>query len=117
LLVAFGLACQLAQAGDRKPDARRIRESREEIAVAHKMLTTTALYERISLSTVTPSEAKYSVSAERPLIEARERESLVAPAKSDHKSLTLFHLNSRVGDIVIQPVFGHVKGAQFSIGF
>ena len=35
----------------------------------------------------------------------------------ERKALTLFRINSKFGDIAVQPVFGSIKGAQFSLGF
>jgi hypothetical protein len=34
-----------------------------------------------------------------------------------YKKITLLHFNSRLGEVRLEPVFGHVNGAQFSIGF
>jgi len=38
-------------------------------------------------------------------------------AHPQHKTLTFFRLNPKLGDISVQPVVGGVNGAQLSIGF
>jgi hypothetical protein len=40
-----------------------------------------------------------------------------AATRNEHRPLTLFHLDSKFGNIAVQPVVGHVNGAQFSLGF
>jgi hypothetical protein len=38
-------------------------------------------------------------------------------ARPQHKTLTFFRLNPKLGDVSVQPVVGGVNGAQLSIGF
>jgi hypothetical protein len=44
-------------------------------------------------------------------------ESEAASTKRERKRVTLFRFGSNVGEIAVQPVFGSVNGAQFSLGF
>ena len=115
LLVAIGLACLPAHAGDRK-SGRRGQEAAEEIFVPRKTHTVTLQYETVGASAVRPFEARYSTSANQRPARDRERRNADAQAR-EHKPLTLFHLNSKFGDIAVQPVMGQVNGAQFSLGF
>jgi hypothetical protein len=46
----------------------------------------------------------------------KENESAGAPVK-ERKKIILFRFNPKFGDISIQPVIGHIKGAQICIGF
>jgi len=115
LLVAISLACQSARAGDRK-SAARLQEPKEQILVMQKGDTTSARYELTRPLLITFPEGRNSVSTDR------RSGSLIEKSDSDtraheHKPLTLFHMDSKVGEITVQPVIGHVNGAQFSIGF
>lgn len=109
LLVALGLVCQPAQAGDRKSTGR-VQETARAILVSPGATTTEMAYERRSALTVGVFETGYAVSATRGV--ERERASV-----REHQPLTLFHFNSKFGDVAVQPVIGKVNGAQFSLGF
>ncbi len=102
LLVAVALACQSAQAGDRRSGSRQ--QDMEEIFVVRKAHAT-SLREQV-LGALTDDRSK----------EDRKTRGGATPAR-EHKALTLFHINSKFGDIEVQPVMGQVNGAQFSIGF
>jgi hypothetical protein len=39
------------------------------------------------------------------------------PGRHERKSVTLFRLNPKFGDVSVQPVVGGVNGAQVSVGF
>jgi len=115
LLIAISLACQPARAGDRK-SAARLQEPKEQILVTQKDQTTSARYELTRPLLITSLEGKNSVSADRRpgyLIEKSDSDT----RSHEHKQLTLFHMNSKVGEITVQPLIGHVTGAQCSIGF
>jgi hypothetical protein len=114
-LVAIGRACQPAHAGDRK-SAGQVQEAKEEIVVARKVQAVSLRYEMVGASAARPFEARYSASADHR--SSRDRGTENAPAKaSEHKPLTLYRFSSKFGDIAVQPVIGHVNGAQFSLGF
>jgi hypothetical protein len=115
LLVAIGLACQPAQAGDRK-SARRDHEASEDIIVPSKTHAVSLKYELTGASTAKTFEAGSSASVGRRSSRDRGTPTADAPAR-EHRRLTLFHINSKIGDIAVEPVIGHVNGAQFSIGF
>ena len=36
---------------------------------------------------------------------------------TERKQITFFHINSKFGDVAVQPVFGAIQGAQFTLGF
>jgi len=110
LLVALGLACQPAHAGDRK-SATRVHEAKEML-VAPKAHEVSLRSEMFGASEVRPFAARSSASAEHGSNRNSERENA-----TDHNPLTLFHINSKLGDIAVEPVMGQVNGAQFSLGF
>ncbi len=111
LLVAIGLACQPAQAGDRKSTGQ-LQETAKAILIAPETRAAATTHERPGASTVGVFEHGYSVSAPRGSTRGKEN----APAR-EHKPPTLFHFNSKFGEVAVQPVIGKVNGAQFSVGF
>ena len=113
-LVAIGLASQSAHAGDRKA-ATRVHEARE-IVVAPKAQAVALRDELVGASAVRPFAARPLATADHGMSRDGDRENAGAPGR-EHQPLTLFHLNSKVGDIAVQPVVGQVNGAQFSLGF
>ena len=115
LLIAIGLAGYPARAGDRK-SARRVQEAVEEVLIAPKGSAISPRYEMAGASTGKPFEARSSVLRITDRAGTGVREDAAAPA-SEHKQLTVFHFDSKFGDIAVQPVIGHVNGAQFSLGF
>jgi hypothetical protein len=115
LIVAIGLACQAAHAGDRK-SAGRVPDETKELIVAREVHAVSLRYETPGATIVRPFEARHSTSTEHGPNRDDKRGDAAAPA-SEHKRLTLFHINSRFGDIAVQPVMGQVNGAQLSLGF
>ena len=115
LIVAIGLACQPAHAGDRK-SAGRVHDETKEMFVAREAHAVSLRYETPGATIVRPFEARHSTSTDRGSSKDNKRGNAAAPA-SEHKRLTLFHINSRFGDIAVQPVMGQVNGAQLSLGF
>ena len=116
LLIAIGLACQPARAGDRKSAARLQEPKEDQILVTQKSHTTSAQYELTRPLLITSVAARGSVSTDRRsgyLIEKSDSDA----RSHEHKPLTLFHMDSKVGEIKVQPVIGRVNGAQCSIGF
>lgn len=113
LLVVIGLVCHPAQAGDRKSGRRIIQENAaaDEFFIPQKERTMSIRSEMID-----PAAARAAVSRKHRSNDDGEKEDRPAPAR-ERKRLILFHINSKVGDIAVQPVFGPVNGAQFSIGF
>ena len=73
-------------------------------------------YETPGATTVRPFEARYSASTDHGSSKDNKRGNALGPA-NEHKQLTLFHFNSRFGDLAVQPVMGQVNGAQLSLGF
>jgi len=115
LIVAIGLACQPAHAGDRK-SAVRIHDEAREMFVAREAHAVSLPYGTSGATIVRPFEARYSTSTDHGSYKDNKRGNGSAPA-SEHKRLTLFHFTSTFGDIAVQPVMGQVNGAQLSVGF
>ena len=115
LIIAIGLACQPAHAGDRK-SAGRVHDTAKEMFVAREAHAASLRYETPRATIVRPFEARYSTSTNHGSSKDNKRGNAAAPA-SEHKQLTLFHINSKFGDIAVQPVMGQVNGAQLSLGF
>ncbi|MGH8094190.1 MAG: hypothetical protein ACREIF_12080 [Chthoniobacterales bacterium] len=114
-LIAIGLACQPVHAGDRKSE-RRGHEASEEIVQPRKVQTIILRYEKTGAAEAKPFQAGYLASSARRAGGANEARH-EAGAANEHKPLTLFHINSKFGDIAVEPVMGKVNGAQFSLGF
>jgi hypothetical protein len=110
LLIAIGVVCQPAQAGDRKSTGS-VQESAKTILFASPAHAVTLPLERPGTSTVGLFENGPSASHRS----RSDRETEKPPR--EHKPLTLFHIHSQFGDIAVQPVMGQVNGAQFSLGF
>jgi hypothetical protein len=109
----MSFACQPAQAGDRKSASRQ--EAVEDIFIAGKAHAVSLREEVFGGSAVRPFGARHSVSTADG---SREKTRGNGTGSSrEHKPLTLFHINSKFGDIAVQPVVGKVNGAQFSLGF
>jgi len=115
LLIAIGLACQPARAGDRK-SAARLQEPKEQSVISQKADTTSARYELTRPLVMAPVEGRNSVSTDRRSGYVIEKSDSDTRAH-EHKPLTLLRMDSKVGQITVQPVIGRVNGAQFSIGF
>ena len=115
LLIAIGLGYQPLRAGDHK-SAGRAQAVKEVILVTQDTYAMSRRYEKVGASSVRLFEAGYSASTNRHLDQESARENAPAPT-GEHQRLTLFHLHSKFGDIAVQPVIGHVNGAQLSIGF
>ena len=116
LLVVIGLSCQSAQGGDHGSSARRSHEEPDEIILEPKSHSSSLKYELAGVSTATAFRTSASGSAHRR--SSREGGTPTGDApRREHKRLTLFHINSKFGDIAVEPVIGKVNGAQFSIGF
>lgn len=116
LIAAVGLACQPAQAGDRRSAARAHDESLEDIFVPAKTHAVALKYELAGASATKNFTAGASVSARRRSSRETGTPTADAPAR-EHRRLTLFHINSKFGDIAVEPVIGRVNGAKFSIDF
>ena len=118
LLVAISLACQPVHAGDRK-SPRRNQEAAIETLVARKAHTTSRRSEMVGTPAASPFETRFSASADHELIRVSDKEDRDAQAREHGKGkpLTLFRINSKFGDIAVEPVMGQVNGAQFSLGF
>jgi len=117
LLIAIVFTSQPARAGDRQ--SREVHESKSEMfASSHKTaaISVSPRSEQIDISGVRPFEGSYSVFASKRLGGHDEKQSS-AESKPEHKSLTLFHFDSKFGEVKLQPVLGKVTGAQFSLGF
>ena len=108
LLVAIGLACQSAQAGDLKSTTRS--HETKAILIAPEAHAAAINYERQGNPTVGLFEKGYSISATRGSSKGEN-------GPREHKALTLFRFNSQFGEVAVQPVFGKVNGAQLSVGF
>ncbi|HEX4666696.1 MAG TPA: hypothetical protein VH207_08845 [Chthoniobacterales bacterium] len=115
LLVAIGLACQPAQAGDRR-SATRGNDALDDIFILSERRGVAPKYEAVGAWTAKSFAAGSSVSARRRSSRESGTPTADSPAR-EHRRLTLFHINSKFGDIAVEPVIGHVNGAQFSIGF
>src|SRR5689334_4405229 len=103
LVIVIGLACQPVWAGDRK-STPRFQESREATAVTQKGHDSSAKFELSRPLLITSLESANPVSVERRpgyLIEQSDSET----RSHEHKRLILLHMNSRVGEITVQPVF------------
>jgi hypothetical protein len=115
LLVAIGLAWHSARAGDRKTE--RFQEPQERMALAQKAhASSSAQFELARPLLITDFQGRSSVTSDR------RSPYLIEKSDSDtqahgHKSLILFQMNSKVGQIKVKPLIGHVTGAQCSIGF
>ena len=115
LIVAIGFACQPAYGGDRKSPGR-VHDEAKEMFVAREAHAVSLRYETPRATMVRPFEARYSTSTDHESTKDNKRGNAAVPA-SEYKRLTLFHINSKVGDIAVQPVIGQVNGAQLSLGF
>lgn len=115
LIVAIGLACQSGYAGDRKSPGR-VHDEAKEMFAAREAHAVSLRYETPRATIIRPFEARYSTSADHGSRKDNKRGNSAAPT-SEPKRLTLFHINSKFGDIAVQPVMGQVNGAQLSLGF
>jgi len=110
VLIAIGLASQPAQAGDRKSTGS-VQESAKAVLIASPAQSVTLPPERRDTSVVGLFE-------NGPAADHRSRSDReTGNAPRQHKSLTLFHIHSQLGDIAVQPIMGQVNGAQFTLGF
>ena len=107
LLVLTGLACQSADADDLR-SATRVAKA---VLVAPAPVPSAPAGDAGRSGTVGLFENGPSVPATR----ESKRETEKPPR--EHKAITLFHFNSQFGEVAVQPVFGHVNGAQLSLGF
>ena len=114
-LAVMGFVCQPLHAGDRRSSAP-LHEANEVIFAAQKAHPVSLRHEAIGAAVVKPLETEYSVSDRRRSSGHSERKNAVA-ARSEHQGLTLFHFNSKLGDVAVQPVVSPAKGAQISISF
>ena len=117
LLIALIFAGQLAQAGDRK--SKDVQDSKMELfASSHQThaVLVSGRSEQPDHATVRLFEASDPVLASK-RVDGHEEKENSSETKHEHKALTLFHFDSRLGEVKVQPVFGKVTGAQFSLGF
>lgn len=110
-LMAVGLACQPATAGDRKSAKR----GHEEVAEFSGGTKINAFSQRSEMLGARAFEARSST-ARTQLSGRRAEQHTEAPARG-RKEVTLFRFHSTMGEVAVQPVFGQVNGAQFSLGF
>ena len=115
LLVAIGLACPPAQGGDRG-SGRRGPGASEDLFSVSKTGAVAIKHELAGASAAKTFEVGDSASVGRRSSRDRGTPTADAPAR-EHRRLTLFHINSKFGEIAVEPVIGRVNGAQFSIGF
>ena len=102
ILLALDLTLAAAEARDPKIDLTRDSENHQGGSVSRA--TNTASLVATSL------ESRHSA-----LIEGKNANATTPGG--ERKTLTLFHFNSKFGRVGVQPLFGSVKGAQFSLGF
>lgn len=114
-LAVIGFVCQPLHAGDRKRSGP-FHEPKEIILATQRAHPVSVRHEAISAAVVRPLQAEYSVSERRRSAGRGERKKAAA-ARSEHEGLTLFHFNSKLGDVAVQPVISPAKGAQICISF
>jgi hypothetical protein len=112
LSLVIGLVCQPAEAGDRKSTGG-LQESKRAVLVTHNADAGSIPGATIGTSANRPFALDYSVD-HRP---GSGKEGEAAARTHARKTLTLFRFNSNFGEVDVQPVIGHVNGAQLSIGF
>src|SRR3954468_7078444 len=100
---AIGFALDSAQAGDRKPTAVE-RSILPDHVVAHVASPASPGHDAFTSSVAEVPDQKNS-RIKRDLIE----EDPAVPT-TDRKQITLFHFNSKFGDVTVQPVFGSIQG-------
>jgi hypothetical protein len=105
----FGLAIGLAllptaRAGDRKSEI-----TSHKAEVGRPAFAMVSAFSGHAFTAVTAAQAT-STRKDEP------KESGQA-AHPQHKTITFFRLNPKLGDVSVQPVVGGVNGAQLSIGF
>ncbi|MEO5722188.1 MAG: hypothetical protein ABIR71_12045 [Chthoniobacterales bacterium] len=111
LLLAVGLACQPAAAGDRK-SAKRGNEEVAEFSAGTKV---NAFSQRSELLGTRVFEARKSTASTQ--VSGRRAEPHTDVPARVRKELTFFRFRSTIGEVAVQPVVGQVNGAQFSLGF
>jgi hypothetical protein len=114
-LAVIGFVCQPLHAGDRRSSAP-LHEANEVIFATQKAHTVSLRHEALGAAVIRPLETEYSVSDRRGPTGHGEKKKAAA-ARSEHQGLTLFHFNSKLGDVAVQPVVSPAKGAQISISF
>jgi hypothetical protein len=115
--IALGIACQPAYAGGRKSSAAaRDDGGLDETFTSHQAHSLTVRHDAFGSAAVRPFDVSYSSVTEKRFTNAKENDNSKAPT-GDRKMLTLFHFNSRFGDVAVQPVFNGMKGLQLSVGF
>ncbi|MFL6588746.1 MAG: hypothetical protein ACJ8M4_01095 [Chthoniobacterales bacterium] len=121
-----------AHAGDRPAVAktsssaalRRDGQAGQAFAVTRSTGATTGQYSFPSVSPLASKAAMVRSESEignqrvsQSTVSRRAIEAGPATTPSERKTLTFFRLNSKFGDVLVQPVFGGVNGAQLSLGF
>jgi hypothetical protein len=116
LLIAIAFA-STAHGGDRKSTPQEIHESKGSSVgsqQSHAILISAPVRSgRSNVSLASPFEGRYSDFGRRLAVDEKENSN----GPKEHKSLILFHLDSKLGEIKVQPVIGKVTGAQFCLGF
>ena len=118
LLVVISFPFQSTHADDRKSAGHEIQELK---GTAHSPRETHAMSvsmpvqsERVSASVANPFEGRASDLIDHRLVgDGKENSS----RPRDYKKITLLRLDSKLGEIKVQPIIGKVTGAQFSLGF
>ena len=112
LLIVVGLAFQSIHADDRK-SAGLARERAEATLITQRQAIVAAQPEKVTTLAVTPFRARTQAVIDWPSVGNEENPK---QAQRD-KSLTLFHFNSKFGEVAVKPVIGRVTGAELSINF
>ena len=118
LIAIIFVSAQPLHAGDRKSSGREIQESKLDLFASSSKSRAILVSGRPEPGPAGGRlfEDSNSLLASKRLGGHEQRENSGEP-KREHKSLTLLHFNSKLGEVKVQPVFGKVTGAQFSLGF
>jgi hypothetical protein len=121
--MAVGLALQPAHGGDRRQASARHAETFNRSVFAVRSRSLSADVPQMMRSGVTSRRGEFTFSPVSPL-ESRARSQVQsvneekAPTSArERRNVTFFRLDSKFGDISVQPVVGGVNGAQLSMGY
>lgn len=113
LAAVSGIGLQPVHAGDRKPAADRYPISLVDVFPAGHQRSSRANHGSGASGSFEDFDSKNFRAAAK---ELREKERGVSPVK-ERKQITLFHFDSKLGDVSVEPVVGQVNGAQMSVNF
>jgi hypothetical protein len=117
LLVLITFVSAPAYAGDRKSSGRE--DSKMELfgsSQKSRAVLVSGGSDRPNPSGASLFDGDNSTLASKRLGGHDEKERSGEP-KREYKKLTLFHFDSKLGEVKVQPVFGKVTGAQLSLDF